>query len=407
METVILGWYVMVQTGSVLLLTAFGSLLLLGTLASPMFGVLGDRLGGRVVLSAMRAIYAVLAAFVLVLTLTGRLTPGWVFFVVTLVGIVRPNDQVLRNALIGETIPPPHLMGAVGLSRATMDCARVVGALAGAGLSTVLGIERTYVLITTLYAASLALTWRVARRRPVPDPSRSPGETSESVSAASLTPSRRRELKEGVLYVLRTPELLAMTWLAFLINLTAYPVSSGLLPYVARSIYRVDATGLGWLASSFALGSLLGSIATVATGGPRRLARSVLVYTAIWYAILFAFGHLTRMGPGLFALVVAGFVQSIAMIAMTADLLNAADERFRARVMGVRTLAIYGMPLGLMSAGVLIERIGYAMTISVLSLVGLVFTLLIGIRWRTSLWQRRASAVGDHPAAARLTRRLI
>ena len=93
METVILGWYVMVHTGSVLLLTAFGSLLLLGTLASPMFGVLGDRLGGRVMLSAMRAIYAVLAAFVLLLTLTGRLTPGWVFLVATLAGLVRPNDQ--------------------------------------------------------------------------------------------------------------------------------------------------------------------------------------------------------------------------------------------------------------------------------------------------------------------------
>jgi MFS family permease len=400
METVILGWYVMVQTGSVLLLTAFGSLLLLGTIASPMFGVLGDRLGGRVMLSAMRATYAGLAGVVLLLTVTGRLTPGWVFVVAMLVGIVRPNDQVLRNALIGETIPPPHLMGAVGLSRATMDCARVVGALAGAGLSTLLGLERTYVLITSLYAASLALTLEVARRRPVPDPSRALGETSESVSAAALTPSRRRELMDGMLYVVRTPELLAMTWLAFLINLTAYPVSSGLLPYVAKRVYLVDATGLGWLAASFALGSLLGSIATVATGGPRRLARSVLVYTAIWYAILFAFGRLTSMGPGIVALTVAGFVQSIAMIAMTADLLNAADERFRARVMGVRTLAIYGMPLGLMSAGVLIERVGYPMTISVLSLVGLLFTVLIGIRWRTSLWQRRR-----RPTAATLAQR--
>jgi MFS family permease len=388
METVILGWYVMVQTGSVLLLTAFGSLLLLGTLASPMFGVLGDRLGGRVMLSAMRAIYAVLAAFVLLLTLTGRLTPGWVFVVATLAGLVRPNDQVLRNALIGETIPPPHLMGAVGLSRATMDCARVVGALAGAELSTILGIERTYVLITSLYAASLALTWEVARRRPVPDPSGSlPG--SASVSAVGLVPSRRRELKDGLLHVLRTPELLAMMWLAFLINLTAYPISSGLLPYVAKRVFLVGATGLGWLAASFALGSLLGSIVTVATGGPRRLARSILVYTAVWYVILFGFGHLQSLGPGLLVLLVAGFVQSVAMIAMTANLLNASDERFRARVMGVRTLAIYGMPLGLMASGVLIERIGYPLTISVLSMVGLVFTLLIGIRWRASLWQRR------------------
>ena len=40
METVILGWYVMVQTGSVLLLTIFGSLQYVGTLAAPMFGVL-------------------------------------------------------------------------------------------------------------------------------------------------------------------------------------------------------------------------------------------------------------------------------------------------------------------------------------------------------------------------------
>jgi fucose 4-O-acetylase-like acetyltransferase len=120
----------------------------------------------------------------------------------------------------------------------------------------------------------------------------------------------------------------------------------------------------------------------------------MLVYTAVWYAILFAFGHLQSMGPGVAALVIAGFVQSIAMIAMTANILNASDERFRARVMGVRTLAIYGMPLGLMASGLLIERIGYAWTISVFALVGLVFTLLIGIRWRASLWQpeRRPSA---------------
>jgi hypothetical protein len=47
-----------------------------------------------------------------------------------------------------------------------------------------------------------------------------------------------------------------------------------------------------------------------------------------------------------------------------------------------------------MASGVLIERIGYTWTISVFSLVGLVFTLLIGIRWRASLWrpERRPSA---------------
>jgi MFS family permease len=387
METVILGWYVMVQTGSVLLLTTFGSLLLLGTLASPMFGVLGDRLGFRVMLSTMRATYATLSALVLLLALTDTLTPAWVLVVAALVGLVRPNDQVMRNALIGETIPPPHLMSAVGLSRVTMDSARIFGALGGAALSTVLGLGPTYVLVTIFYVASFALTFGVARRPATPDPAQTWRGASSSVAVAS--PSRGRDLLDGLLYVLRLPALHAMMWLAFLVNLTAYPVSSGILPYVARNIYLVDATGLGWLAASFASGSLVGSVITVLTGGPRRPERSMLIYTALWYLALLAFGNLKSINTGLPALLLAGFVQSVAMIAMTANLLSASDERFRGRVMGVRTLAIYGMPLGLMGAGVLIERIGYAPTVNAFTAVGLFFTLFIGVKWRASLWPPR------------------
>ena len=78
METVILSWYIISQTGSVLLLTAYGSILYLGTLLSPMYGVLGDRLGGRTVLFAMRAVYVVLALTLAILSLFGHLTPRWV-----------------------------------------------------------------------------------------------------------------------------------------------------------------------------------------------------------------------------------------------------------------------------------------------------------------------------------------
>ena len=81
-----------------------------------------------------------------------------------LAGVVRPNDLVMRNSLIGETIPPEHLMGALGLSRATMDSARIAGALAGAGLSTALGVGATYLFVTSFYVASLALTFGVSRR---------------------------------------------------------------------------------------------------------------------------------------------------------------------------------------------------------------------------------------------------
>jgi MFS family permease len=386
METLILGWYVMVNTGSVIWLTAFGSLQFGGTLAAPIFGVLGDRLGARLMLCAMRTAYAAFAALLMGLALTGRLTPAWVLVIATLAGVVRPNDLVMRNTLIGETIPAAHMMGALGMSRATADSARAGGALAGAGLSSVLGIGYTYLFVTAFYVGSLALTLGVARRRPVPDPG------TAALGASVPVASGWGDLKEGLMRVARTPELLAMMLLAFLINLTAYPVSGGLLPYAAQRVYNVDATGLGLLAASFALGGLLASITTVLTGGPRHAERSTLVCTLIWYVLLLGFAHLWTLGAGMLALFLAGFAQNIAMISMTAVLLGAAGDRFRGRVMGVRMLAVYGLPLGLIGAGFLIERVGYPLTISVSAALGLVCTLLIGIRWRTSMWRRRAAA---------------
>src|SRR5688500_19899389 len=67
METIILGWYVLVETRSVLLLTVFASLQHIGTLIAPMFGVMGDRIGHRNLLCGMRAIYASLATTLMAL----------------------------------------------------------------------------------------------------------------------------------------------------------------------------------------------------------------------------------------------------------------------------------------------------------------------------------------------------
>ena len=384
METLILGWFVMVHTGSVLLLTLFASLQFAGTLTSPLFGVLGDRLGGRFMLCAMRATYAGFAALFTILAFTGALTTGRVFVLAGLVGIVRSNDLVMRNWLIGETIPAPLVGGAVGLSRAITDTARITGALVGASLSTALGVGSAYAAVTVLYLAGLALTFGIARRRPVADPAEGPGAAGRPL----VRSSGWRDLKEGVAYVVRTPALVAMMWLAVLVNLTAYPATQGLLPYVARTIYQVDARGLGWLVASFSLGALCASATIAVTGGSRQPARFTLVGSALWYAFLLVFAHLRRLELGLAVLFAAGFAQSVAMISMTADLLGTSGDRFRGRVMGVRMLAVYGLPLGLMLAGALIDRLGFPLTVTVLVTTGLGCTVLIGLTWRASLWRR-------------------
>src|SRR5580765_2556558 len=73
METIILGWYVLVETKSVVWLTVFGASQYLGTLIAPLYGVAGDRLGHKTLLLAMRCAYAVFASTLLVFILSGHI----------------------------------------------------------------------------------------------------------------------------------------------------------------------------------------------------------------------------------------------------------------------------------------------------------------------------------------------
>src|SRR6186713_3613967 len=75
METIILGWYVLVETKSVVWLTLFGAAQYLGTLIAPLYGVAGDRLGHKSLLLGMRTSYAIFASILLAFILTGHVSP--------------------------------------------------------------------------------------------------------------------------------------------------------------------------------------------------------------------------------------------------------------------------------------------------------------------------------------------
>src|SRR5262245_21029699 len=169
MEQIILGWYVLVETGSVLLLTLFASLGYVGTLIAPMFGVVGDRIGHRDLLAMMRAAYALLAATLMTLALTATLTPLYVFIIAILMGLVRPSDLGVRGALVATIMPHDLLIGAISVSRTTMDTARIAGALSGAGLFAALGMGVAYAAIVCLYVTAMLLTLCVkAPKKPHP-----------------------------------------------------------------------------------------------------------------------------------------------------------------------------------------------------------------------------------------------
>lgn len=383
METLILGWYVLVETQSVLLLTLFASLTYIGTLIAPMFGVAGDRIGHRDLLAMMRATYAVLAATLMTLALTGHLTPLYVFIIAAIMGLVRPSDLGVRGALVATIMPHEQLIGAISISRTTMDTARIAGALSGAGLFAALGMGPAYMAIVSLYIVSTLLTLCVV----------APSKPHPAEAAADGAPARSplRDLKEGMAYVWTTPRMRAAIWIAFLANLTAYPMSNGLLPYIARDIYGTTQTGLGYLSASFAVGSLVGSILLSLIAGIR-VARLMIGATVMWYAALLVFAQVQTVPAAIACLMLAGFAQSLTMISIAVILMRTASEHFRGRVMGVRMLAIYSLPLGLLAAGSLIDGIGFAATGTLYAAAGLALMLAIVLHWRADLWHLHAPA---------------
>lgn len=382
MEILILGWFILVETQSVILLAMFGSLQFLGTLVSPIFGVMGDRYGRRAMLCSMRAFYAFLALVLMVLGLTDSLTPTLVFAIALLTGMVRPSDIALRNALIGDTIKGGALVSALSLSRTTMDSARIAGAVAGGVLFQVIGIGNSYIIVSCFYIVSFMFTLGVSKVN-FPNQSTEQKATPE----VEVRKSGVRDLKDGLLYVWNTPNVLAMMYLAFLANLTAFPVSHGLMPFIAKDIYQIDSVGLGHLVAAFSMGALASSIGLAATGGPKNAARFMVITLVGWYVSLIIFAFFETKYAGFLMLLIVGVFHGTSMTTMSVAMLNTVTDEFRARVMGVRMLAVYGLPVGLMASGFLIDSFGFIGTVWAYCGVGIGMTLLIAYRWRDSIWR--------------------
>jgi len=383
-ENLVLGWYIMVETGSVLLLTVLASLSYVGTLIAPVLGMIGDRIGHRDLLAAMRFAYTVLSSTIMMLALTSHLAPLNVMIIVAVMGLIRPSDLGVRVALLADIMPAERLVGAISVSRTTQDSARIAGALSGTGLFAALGIGFAYVVIACLYLTAAVLM--LCLTRPA-KPHGMADRPADHLHASLLW----RDLKEGIVYAWSGAGMRAALCVAFLANLTAFPLTNGLLPYVAREIFRTDQTGLGYLSASFALGSLIGSIALSLTGGAR-IARLLIGATLAWYALLLVFVEIKTLPVALLCLVLAGTAQSLSMISAAVILMRTASAHLRGRVMGVRMMVIYGLPLGLLAAGSLIDLIGYSAMGTLYAASGLLSMMAIALHWRADLWPIHAPA---------------
>lgn len=378
-ETLILGWYVLVESESVLLLVIYGALQYVGALLSPYVGVLGDRFGYKVLYVSMRVAFVALSVLLLILAFFGLLNPILVILLSIISGTLKPSDLMIRFTLIAQTLPASQLVGALGISRLTVDSARFAGAVAGVGVFTMFGLVATYVMIVSMYLTSLILSVGVNGRKP-----------AAADQSASQSTSVLQDLKIGMRYVWSNGALRGCFLLAFWINVFAYPLALGLLPYVVNNVFRAEQTLLGFLGAAYALGSLLGSLLVSSNRIAMGAGRLMIIAAFFWFAGGLAFALNPMVWLGTVLLLLVGVAQSLCVTPLAAVMLRETSATYRGRVMGMRILAVFGLPIGLLLSGPLIDAVGFKLTWTIYSLIGMGGAVAMTHLWRESLWSKTA-----------------
>jgi hypothetical protein len=118
--------------------------------------------------------------------------------------------------------------------------------------------------------------------------------------------------------------------------------------------------------------------------------RTVLLASLAWHALVVVFGQVGSLGPGLVLLGLIGVAQMMCVLPISVLLLRDAPAALRGRIMGLRTLAVYGLPIGLLASGPVIEGVGFAAAAALYGAAGAAATLAVLVVWRAELWARGA-----------------
>jgi MFS family permease len=374
METLVLGWYIIAETGDAFQTGLIGALRFGGTLLAPFYGVMADRVNRRNMLVGMRLVFAAQSAVMMALALTGVIQPWHAFVLAFLAGLIRQAEQVVRQSLIADTVPRESIMNAAGLARTTQDLSRIAGSFLGAGLLSGLGLGQAYIGVTCFFTASALLALGITLK-----------EGQQTLAKASPV----ENLRTGVAYMRRDRTIVAVMFLAFLVNLTTFPLTNGLMPVVAKEVYGLGPNGLASLIAVSSAGALAGSMALASLSARAgRADRMMMAGIVLWHVTLLAFVFTDRLGLALAVLAVHGAMMSVSMVAMSTLLLETTAAEFRGRVMGVRMLAVYGLPMGLLLGGWLSNVWDVQAALLVLAIVGLLMTAAALVLW-PELWRSR------------------
>jgi MFS family permease len=323
-------WLVLSLTGSA---TTLGVIVALQTLPvlllGPYGGVVADRIDKRRLMVILQIAMGVQALVLGLLTVTGSVRLWEIGALAALLGLNNAFENPARQAFMLEMVGGESLRNAVTLNSVLVNVARVIGpAVAGLLIATV-GEGPCFLLNAASFVAVVASLVTLDRSaiHPSPPSGREPGQ-----------------LREGLRYVRRTPELGVPLAMMALAGALAYEFQVT-LPVMARQGLHVGAAGFGFMTAAMGVGAVVGGL-FVATKGRTGLPTLVLAASAFGAVLLLA-AVAPNLPSELFALALAGGASISFMSTANSTLQLSAAPSMRGRVMALWFVAFQGStPIG-------------------------------------------------------------
>jgi MFS family permease len=367
-------WLVLELSGSGTLL---GVTLALQTIpmlvVGPWGGLVADRMDKRRILMATQASAAVLALALAILAATGLVRLWMVLVLAVALGLTHALDKPARNAFVLEMVGPRQLANAIALNSVLTNAGRTIGPALAGFLIAGIGIAASFAVNAATYGAVVValLVMRTEELEPAPPIGRGP-----------------RQLREGVLYVLRTPQLVGPLFLMVVAGTFAYEWMVT-IPLLALEVSGGGPDTFGLMFSAMGVGAVVGGL--IIAGSIVPSTRSLFV-TAVGFSAVVV---LTALAPDLPLILVGWSLVGATGIAFrsvgTALTQLESVPEMRGRVSALLTIAFAGTtPIGAPLAGWVGETYGARYAIA---MGGLATMLAAGVTASYLRRTRRASTV--------------
>jgi predicted MFS family arabinose efflux permease len=367
MQNIAQGWLVYEISGSAMMLGVVGfAAAIPAFLIAPWAGVVIDRTDKRRLLVITQVVQMLLAFVLAVLTFTGLVEVWHVVLLAVVLGAVNSFDGPARQAFVVDMVGREDLPNAIAINSMTFNAARVVGPAFGGLLLATVGSAWCFAINGFSFLAVI-ISLLAMRLPPMPkrsDP-RSPWE----------------QLKSGVVYSVRHPELRGLLLLALFFSTFGIAYMTVLPAFVDR-VLGAGPTGYGLITSAAGLGAVSGAlfIARYGDGGFRGqiLFRAAMVFPIV--LALFALNTNFLLALLLTYLLGVGFMLQFTQI--NTLLQTRVEDHMRGRVLSLYTLTFFGFtPFGNLLVGTLGESLGLSKALVIMAVITLVSAVVIF--WRT------------------------